>query len=226
LLFFSGCFISSRLKNRLLFAVGCWAVAVIVTGNPLCAHADPAILNGSFEDPGLSPDTLSAGGGTSWTPNGGNVFIVSNNFDNLGITPYGSQYLGFTQSGASDQQAVAGFLAGQNYVLDLFFADIAGNADPQLTVMITGAANASGVFDAPVSGPNGNAPYPFQEVQVPFTTTADGDVTFLLIDSGAASLAVDNVSIAPVPEPSSTLTLLLVGAATAAWSFRLRRRSV
>ena len=119
---------------------------------------------------------------------------------------------------------MSGFLAGQSYILYLFFADIAGNANPQLTVMITGAASSNSVFSAMVSGPNGAGQYPFQEIQVPFTTTSDGDVTFSLIDTGAASVAVDNVTIAAVPEPSSTLTILLVGAATAVWSFLAHRR--
>jgi hypothetical protein len=215
-------------KTHLSLSVAC-ALAFTAVVFPLRAYAVPAILNGSFEDPALLPNTISAGnGGTSWTPNGANVNLVSNNFNNLGTTPFGNQYLAFSLTGASDQQTVSGFLAGQSYVLDLFFADIANNANPQLTITISGAASAVGSFNAPVSGPNGTNPYPFQEATLPFTTTADGAITFLLTDTGSASLAVDNVSFSPaaVPEASPTFTTLLIALATIGFCLRSAQRQV
>jgi hypothetical protein len=197
---------------RLLWVPYCWLAFTAVL-YPLRAYAGPVLLNGSFEGPPLAPNSFSAGGGTSWTPSG-SVFIFSNNFDNDGTTPFGTQYLGLTDPNASDQQTVSGFLAGQSYILDMFFADAANNASPQLTVTISGAASALGVFNAPVSGPNGTDPYPFQEAMVPFTTTIDGNVTFLLTSTGGAGVVVDNVFL-DVPEASPDFAMILLTATMA-----------
>jgi hypothetical protein len=201
-------------------------VALAVAFFPVRVDAGSGILNGSFEGPSIGPDNLVTGGGDFWTPNNSNVFIVSNNFGNLGTTPFGDQYLAFSSPSASDQQTVSGFLTGENYVLTLYFGDIANNAGPQLTVSLMGVATGSYIFNAPVSGPNGANPYSFQRIDIPFTTTADGDVTFALIDSGLASLAVDNVSIQAVPEASPVLLMFFSSAVVAVrFLFRLRRRS-
>jgi hypothetical protein len=210
----------SRLR-RLPLSIAACSLAVTAVVCPLRAFADPDILNGSFEGPVLLPNSILAGnGGDFWTPSGSDVILVSNNFSSLGTTPYGNQYLGFSLTGASDQQTVSGFLAGQSYVLDFYFADIAGNANPQITLTISGAADAIGIFNAPVTGSNGANPYPFQHATVPFTTTADGDITFLFTDTGSASVALDNVSLSAVPEPSSIAMILLT--ATVAVGFCLR----
>jgi hypothetical protein len=208
------------MKSRLLLSIAACSLAVTAIVCPLRAYAGPDILNGSFEGPALLPNSIFAGGGDFWTPSASGVLLVSNNFNALGTTPYGNQYLGFSLTGASDQQTVSGFLAGQSYVLDFFFADIASNANPQITVTISGAADALGVFNAPISGPNAGNPYPFQRATVPFTTTADGDITFLFTDTGSASVALDNVSLSAVPEPSSIAMILLT--ATVAVGFCLR----
>ena len=194
---------------------------------PLRVDAAPDLLNGSFEDPVRPANSiLSGNGGTFWTANNSNVNLISNNFGNLGTTPYGNQYIGFSLTGASDQQTVSGFLAGQSYVLTLFFADIANNANPQLTVTISGAASATGIFNAPVSGPNGANPYPFQQAQVLFTTIADGDITVALTDSGSASVAVDNVSLTSVPEPSPFAMILLAVTMAVGFCSRSAKRRV
>jgi hypothetical protein len=209
------------MKSRLLWSISACSLAATALVCPLRAYADPAILNGSFEGPVLSPNaTFANNGGDFWIPSGSAVLLVSNNFGSLGTTPYGNQYLGFSLTGASDQQTVSGFLAGQSYVLDFYFADIADNANPQITVTISGAADAMSVFNAPISGPNGANPYPFQHAIVPFTATADGDITFLFTDTGSASVALDNVSLSAVPEPSAIAMILL--AATVAFGFSLR----
>src|ERR1022692_2119710 len=174
-------------------------------------HAVPILLNGSFESPVISPNTDVSGGGDFWTGNSG-AFIVANNFNSFGTTPYGNQYLGL--EGGTDQQSVAGFLAGQNYVLDLFFADAAGQPNPTLSVTLSGVASGVSTFTAPVTGPNGNNPYPFLEEKVFFTPSANGSVTFLLADSGSV-LAIDNLSLQQisngVPDPGSSALLLGLG---------------
>jgi hypothetical protein len=190
------------------------SLAVAAATFPLRVHAAPDLLNGSFEDPPLGPNSISnnngsGNGGTFWTANNSNVNLISNNFGNLGTTPYGNQYIGFSGPGASDQQTVSGFLAGQSYVLTLFFSDIANSANSQLTVTVTGAASATGIFNAPPDNSQGG-PYPFQQAQVPFTTIAGGDITVALLDSGSANVAVDNVSLASVPEASPVFAMILL----------------
>jgi hypothetical protein len=215
------------MTRPLLLSVASCSLAFAAAAFPLRVYAAPDLLNGSFEDPPLNPNSISSGnGGTFWTANNSNVNLISNNFGNLGTTPYGNQYIGFSLTGASDQQTVSGFLAGQSYVLTLFFADIANNANPQLTVTISGAASATGIFNAPVSGPNGANPYPFQQAQLPFTTTADGDITVALIDSGSASVAVDNVSLTSVPEPSPFAMILLAITMAVGFCSRSAKRRV
>jgi len=190
-----------------------------MSATPVC-RADPVALNGSFESPSIGANHILAGGGTSWTANNSSVFIVSNNFGGNGTTPFGSQYLGLTSPGASDQQTISGFLSGQDYVLELYISDIANNANPKLQVSITGAASATQTFSAP------QAPgLSFLQEQIPFTATSDGDITLTLLDFGSASIAVDNVSVAAVPEPSSvTAMLLLAGTVTINAVRRFRRR--
>jgi hypothetical protein len=141
------------MRRLFLLSVAFCSLAFAAAAFPLRVDAAPALLNGSFEDPALAtPNSISSGnGGTFWTANNSNVNLISNNFGNLGTTPYGNQYIGFSAPAASDQQTVSGFLAGQSYVLTLFFADIANNANPQLTVTISGAASATGIFNAPCS---------------------------------------------------------------------------
>jgi hypothetical protein len=198
------------MKRPLLLSVVSCSLAFAAAAFPLRVYAAPDLLNGSFEDPALAPNSFSSGNeGTSWTANNSNVNLVSDNYGNLGKTPYGRQYLGFTAPAASDQQTVSGFLADQSYVLTLFFADVAGSANPQLTVTISGAANATGTFTAPVSDASGGQ-YPFQQADVPFTTFADGAVTVALMDSGSADVAVDNVSLASVPEASPAFAMILL----------------
>lgn len=71
----------------------------------------------------------------------------------------------------------------------------------------------------------GNSPIPFLEGQLLFTTIADGSITFAFTDTGSASVALDNVSIAAVPEASPVFSMLLLSAVMASGYFlRFRRR--
>jgi hypothetical protein len=194
------------------FAVA--VIALATTTAPLC-RADPVVLNGSFEDPVIAPATSQAGGGTSWTTSGPNVFILSNNFGGP-VTPFGDQYLGIASPGSSDQQSIPGFVTGQNYILDLFIANIFNSQNPKLTATITGAATVTGTF---------NATSTFQEVQLPFAATANGNITLSLIDSGAANIAADNVTIETLPEASTVFAMLLVSGTLTLGAVRRIRRS-
>jgi hypothetical protein len=211
------------MKRPLLLSVASCSLAFAAAAFPLRVDAAPDLLNGSFENPVLPANSISSGnGGTSWTANNSNVNLVSNNFGNLGTTPYGNQYIGFSLTGASNQQTVSGFLAGQSYVLTLFFANLAGSANPQLTVTISGAANATSIFNPPMN----SSPSQFQQGEVPFTTIADGDITVALLDSGSANVAVDNVSLTSVPEPSPFAMILLATTMAVGFGSRSAKRRV
>jgi len=194
--------------------------ALVIRTAPLC-HADPVVLNGSFEDPLVTaPAGYQAGGGTDWTDAGGNVFLISNtNTAGLGTTPFGNQFLGIASPNSSDAQTIPGFLTGQSYVLDLFISDVASGQGPQLMVTITGAATTTGTFNATPG------PVFWQEVQLPFTAAADGNITLSLIDSGMSNIGVDNVTIETVPEASTVFAMLLLSGALTLGALRRIRRS-
>jgi hypothetical protein len=203
----------NRMKTK-PFSPGrvCFAVALLVLAALRSACATPVVLNGSFESPVIPPNSVIAGGGDFWTGNNGS-FIVSNNFQNRGTTPFGNQYLGLNGSTTSgtDQQNVPGFLAGHNYVFDLFFADSRGGPNPKLSVTLSGAASGLFIFTAPVTGPDGNNPIPFQLAKVSFTPSTNGSVNFLLSNIGGDALAIDNVSVRQAPDVGSSALLFGLG---------------
>jgi len=197
----------SSAPGRVFFAVALFVLAALRS-----AYATPVVLNGSFESPVIPPNSVIAGGGDFWTGNNGS-FIVSNNFQNRGTTPFGNQYLGLNGSTTSgtDQQNVPGFLAGHNYVFDLFFADSRGGPNPTLSVTLSGAATGVFSFTAPVTGPDGNNPIPFQLAEVSFTPSTNGSVNFLLSNIGGDALAIDNVSVRQAPDVGSSALLFGLG---------------
>ena len=198
---------TSRLKLH-SFAVA--VIGLAASTAPLC-HADPLVKNGSFELPDISGSSQQDGG-MDWIPSDSNVYILTNNFGGP-TTTSGDQYLGIAMKGSSDSQTIA--LTGQSYVLDLFIANIFGSQSPKLTVTITGVATATDTF---------NATDTFQEVQLPFTATADGNITLSLINAGP-NIAVDNVTIEAVPEPSTLFAMLLLSGTLTLGAVRRIRRS-
>ena len=122
----------------------------------------------------MAANSFVAGGGTSWTPTA-NDFVISNDYDSYGTTPYGSQYLDLNQGGAADSQTVTGFIAGQTYVLGANYAEILPSVTPLFTLSVSGAAVASSTFTGAVStGPYGTGPFPFQSAVIVFTALTSG----------------------------------------------------
>ncbi len=119
-------------------------------------------------------------------------------------------------------------MAGETYVLSAAIANGFGIGYPvaQLTLSVTGVANASETFVAPGNGEYYNgAAIPFQTVALTFTATSSGSATITLENpgnlSGPTGLDVDNVTLTPEP---STLALLFGGLGLLAfWSLRSRR---
>ena len=205
-----------------LFTLSALAAVVFSTGR---AHAQVTLLNGSFEAPAVTATTLS--GGTSWT-SAGLTFVVPNSMD-FGETPYGTQYLGLT-TGSSDTQTVAGFQAGQIYVVGFDFADYeTGGGTPTLTVTLSGVYNFAESFTAPTAAYSGTSTIPFTSEVIIFAAPLAGSETLTLADTGTTSIPVDNVglygnAVVTVPEPASiTAALLGLGALVGAVRYRSRR---
>ncbi len=203
------------------------------------AKAQVTLLDGGFELPALAANSFVAGGGASWTPTG-SVFVISNDYNSYGNTPYGTQYLDLNQGGTSDSQTVAGFIAGQTYVLGANFAEILPSVTPQFTLSVSGAAVASSTFTGAIStGPYGAGVFPFQSAVIVFTALTSGSATITLTNSsGSASagmnfpaIAVDNVSLygglaqpPVIPEPTTDVAVLLGAGGLSAVAFRRRAR--
>ena len=180
------------------------------------AHSVPVLQNGSFEEGAIPPGTFEAGSaGLFWSAS--DVNLLANNRFNLS-TSYGNQYIGMnTGEGGTTQQIVPGFLAGEEYMLDLSFAASSG-PNTALSVTLSGAATGVSVFTAPDSAPLGGppgvgpvVPIPFQRAEVPFATIADGSVKFLLSNIGGSGLLVDNVSLNRVSDAGTGGLLLGLG---------------
>ena len=213
-------------------------LAVLALGHLTAAGAStaPVLLDGGFEDPALAANSFVAGGGTSWTPVG-SVFVISNDYESFGNTPYGTQYLDLNDANTSDSQSVSGFVAGQTYFLGADFSDIQDGVDPSLTLSVSGAAVASSTFTGTVGGPYGTGTFAFSSAGILFAATTSGSVTITLTNSSGPSgnaffpaLAVDNVSLygftqtPTIPEPATTAGLLLGVAALAGVTLRRQSR--
>lgn len=204
----------SSLSLLVALAAGCLGAAR--------AHADPVIVNGSFEAPAHANPGVYTGGGDGWIRSFmGPVAIVSgniqdNNGDFYGVTPFGLQYLGLDvrRNGfiSRDSQEIAGFVAGQTYALTLYVADSDGGVAPKLNVLFSDGSDTNYLdqtYDVPVGGPYGDV-IAFNLVTTLFTSPVSGSVTLSLTNAGAftsganaGSISIDNVSIAAVPEPST-----------------------
>lgn len=185
-------------------------------------HAEPVIVNGSFEAPAQADPGVYLGGGDGWIRSFmGPVVIVSgniqdNNGDFYGVTPFGLQYLGLDvrRNGfiSRDSQEIAGFVAGQTYALSLYVADSDGGTAPKLNVLFSDGSDTTYLdqtYNVPVGGPYGDV-IDFNQVTTFFTSPVTGSVTLSLTNAGAfatganaGSISIDNVSIAAVPEPST-----------------------
>ena len=187
------------------------------------------LLDGGFESPRLAPNSVQSGAGTVWTVSSGGAIIVSNNYESLGVTPYGTQYLSLNAR-SSVSQTIAGFVTGETYVLGADFADETGDPGQTFTLSISGVANASLTLPVLVTGSEagyGSGTIPFQSSVIIFQATSNGSATVTLADGSAGgSLAVDNVALygdpVPIPEPS-TWALFLSCLGLLIWHFGRRR---
>ncbi|MDQ6859915.1 MAG: DUF642 domain-containing protein [Verrucomicrobiota bacterium] len=219
----------NRIPHPHSASIGRFAAGLLIVAQAIAlatANAQqPAIVNGSFEDPPLGSAQFGAGAGTGWTTVG-SAFRINNNAG-FGTTPFGTQFVAINPA-ASISQTVAGFIAGQTYLLSFALANGFSDPDPTLRLTLAGVAAATTTFTVPVgSGPYGSAPIPFVNEQFRFTAGSSGSVTFTFSNAstGGASLGIDNVSLATIPEPGSGLLLLGISLAALGVTRRLVPRS-
>ena len=223
------------------------ALAVGLAACPSRSHAQ-SIVNGGFEDPAEATNSLTeitATGIPGWTGDsiGGatHEYLINGNIEDLqgryyGTTPYGQQYLGLNAIAnrsfrSIESQTDSGFVAGQEYALTVYIADLDGATDPNVSVVATDGTDGTGTilsqqtFEAPVStGPYGQGTIDFVPETLDFTAMSS-NVTFSIGNqSKTGTMGIDNVSLAAVPEPSTTAAALLGVAALAGVTIRRRAR--
>lgn len=204
------------------------ALAVASLCMPRVASAS-LILNGSFESPALAPSGFVTGAGSDWTSN-------SVSFAGPGV--WEDSYLSFTRipahdgnqvlwmpPGTSISQSVV-LSAGTSYSLSFFTTPQTGNTiGTELLVTITGGgqslANSYSVVQGVPSWTNG---------QFGFTTSDAGiySISFQAKDTwtlygNSATLYLDSVGLAAVPDSGGTFSMLAFGIIAIA-SFRLHQK--
>ena len=164
----------------------------------------------------------------------GNVQATGNGNAFYGTTPYGNQYLGLDAQGplllpSVDFQTVDGFVAGTTYNFNVYFSNLAGASDSAVLLSLADGVTGDFITDLSVpwqgaGGPYGNDTIVFQLATLTYTATTTGSLEFS-IENGSFQgvMAIDNVSIDVVPEPS-TWAMLGVGAVSAGVVVLRRRR--
>ncbi len=196
--------------KNLLTCSSLFAVTLVA----MSASAAPILLNGSFEAP-ITSGGIVAGGGDNWTASNSTkgVYLITNG-SGYGDTAYGTQYLALNPT-YSDSQTISGFQSGVTYSFGTYFADLFNGPNPILTVTLTGAISLTKSFTAPVNGNYGSGTIPFTFATLNFMPTSSGSITLTLNNTSPdGALAVDNVMVNAIPEPSSFwLALFALGMA-------------
>lgn len=212
-----------------LYAIGLGILACM----PTLVSASVVIANGDFEQDaelfvvwpgyvgGANPTGTNPATIPGWTHTGG-VGINPVQPGGAGDSPFNdpsttnTTYHAFIQGTASITQIVGGFTVGENYMLtlDTNARGCCGDS-PIAEVLLDGAVIGSSVdaFPAPGAVVPAAADAPWYTFEIPFQATAEThslSISTRPAAGGDASLVVDNVSIAVVPEPSTGL-LVAVG---------------
>ena len=235
-------------KNGVFFTQRFGLLAVCLLGAGIlwpnqASSAVPSIVNGNFEAPAEPAGTITRNPGDGWGGSTlGGEYIVSGNVQALGnggaffgVTPYGNQYLGLDAQGdhrfpSVDFQTIAGFVAGTTYNFNVYFSNLAGASDSSVLLSLSDGVTGKFITELSVpwqgtSGPYGNGTIRFQLATLTYTATQSGSLDFAITNGSSQGLmAIDNVSISVVPEPS-TWAMLGVGA-VGMGAVVLRRRRV
>lgn len=215
-----------------LFGLGAAAVVLLAGA---CAPAQAGFVNGGFEDPSISPDTVSQVSSVpGWSTTASDGIQIRRN----GLAFSGAQYAAFYEIDSVIFQDATGVVAGSQ--LNFTFAH-RGNLGPdtiRLTIIDLGADNAlgggddtqlfsqdytaaSGVWDVrtsstPISALGNTIRFAFTSTEV--NDGGENNTVGNFLD------AADFTAGTPVPAPAG-LVLVLTGALPACFVRMLRRRS-
>ena len=203
-------------KSKSAIALGAFALGLACTS----ASAANLIVNGSFEDPDISPSTLSNAIPTGWTKGGsaGDASIwrvgYADGSGNVTVAGEGQQFVtmggGFQASGTTTwSQTVGGLAIGQAYQLDFKIAGEGVCCGTQsILVGVDGSGAPGQTFTA--SSPTGNYWKTWTDEGLSFVAGV-GNVTVHFTYSGPFDMGLDDVRLtAAVPEPS-TYVLMAAG---------------
>lgn len=210
----------SIVRNTLV-AAACAAACGVAT-----SAGAAAFTNGSFElgvDPGGSFVELGAGstGITGWVVGGDSVDYIGGYWQ----AEDGSRSVDLSGAANGSVSQTFDTLAGQSYVVNFF---LAGNPDggPAAKVAITSADGSqlqSNTFT--VTGSDSRSNMGWQAYSYNFTAATNSTtLTFASATGTAYGPALDNVSVAGVPEPA-TWAMMLIGFGGLGAALRSRRRS-
>lgn len=184
------------------------------------AHAD--FINGSFEDPGISPDynrPVSTGGLPGWSVL--DSVLIRNGYDGSGSgttwhdTSAGSQYLYINDIVGTEgiSQAVT-LTAGANRLsyLQADFASAFASPGGAIDVTIVRDSDSQTILHQETDTADFSD---FVTKTINFTAPTAGSYTFSFAGVGGHAALIDNVHVAAVPEPTTmaAVGLGLVGIA-------------
>ncbi|HUF62386.1 MAG TPA: PEP-CTERM sorting domain-containing protein [Verrucomicrobiales bacterium] len=205
----------SLLSSAVLFAAGVSGVAAVSVANG-DFEQDTALFTvwpGYTDGGGVNPSNIPG-----WTGEGGRGInpVVPNGPGDAPFRDNGTNAtsIAFLQGNSSISQQLTGFSVGVIHVISLDFnSRNCCGAFPigEIAIDDIVLASSADLFPAPgVVPPVGDNPW--YTADIPFLATSDTHVLTIrsIVPEGDATLLVDNISVAPIPEPV-TLSLLLAG---------------
>lgn len=201
---------------------GLLAAVAAITMLPSAANA-AEFVNGSFEAgaPAGSFSTVTGGNSSSitgWNVTGNSVDYIGNYWS----AQEGARSIDLNGGAQGGIQQTFDTLAGIQYNVTFWLAGNPDGAPITKNVLVNATGAADGLFSFDSAGTSkvnmGWSKYTYNF----FATGATTTLSFASQNGGAYGAALDNVSVAAVPEPA-TWALMLIG--FAAVGFGMRRRS-